>query len=111
MNPAVKFWPEALAEMSQSAFGIDWSPPLSYGPCTLSLIGPFNCLTPSSLTETSRSIRALLIGVEKALSSVALASLELPLPHAVARAALSARTTSKSGRKVRDIGGSLLDRL
>src|SRR3954447_12543754 len=105
MKPAEKFCPAALAAMSQSAFGIVWLPPVAYGPWTLSLTGPFSCLMPSSLSVTSRSMRALLIGVENALSSVSFASPELPPPQAVRSAATSARPSSSNLRKVPDIGG------
>src|SRR5215218_2608360 len=104
MKPAEKFWPAALAAMSQSAFGIVVLPPLSYGPWTLSLIGPFSCLTPSSLSVTSRSMRALLIGVEKAWSSVSSTLAELPPPHAARRPASRANATSEIERRVLGIG-------
>src|SRR4051794_8190042 len=84
--------------MSQSAFGIVCLPPDSYGPWTLSLTGSFSSLTPLSLTLISRSIRALLIGVENALFSVAAASVELPLPQAARTAANAARQSSNIGR-------------
>src|SRR3954451_2732715 len=104
MKPAEKFYPAALAAMSQSAFGIVCLPPDSYGPCTLSLIGSLSCLMPLSLMLTSRSMRALLIGVENALFSVASASLELPLPQAARTAANTARLSGNRARQVRAIG-------
>src|SRR3954447_1749668 len=105
MKLAVKFWPAALAEMSQSVFGIVSLPPVSYGPCTLSLIGPFSCLMPLRSSVSSRSTFALLIGVENALSSVSLTSLELLPPQAARSDAISVKEASRSVRKVRDIGG------
>src|SRR5260221_12834732 len=104
MNPAEKFWPAALAAMSQSALGMVWLPPDSYGPWTLSLTGPFSCLMPFRLSVTSRSIFALLIGVEKAFLIVALASLELPLPQADRTAARQAITSTRGARSERGIG-------
>src|SRR3954447_21950424 len=105
MKPAEKFCPAALAAMSQSAFGIVWLPPVAYGPWTLSLTGPFSCLMPSSLSVTSRSMRAVLIGVENALSSVALTSSEPPLPHALRSAAERATQSNANARKRGGIGG------
>src|SRR4051794_33619472 len=91
--------------MSQSALGIVLLPPVSYGPCTLSLTGPLSSFTPSSLSVISRSIRALLIGVEKALSRVSVTLPESPPPQALRTAARSATTRSGKVRMVRDIGG------
>src|SRR3954453_13006609 len=100
MKPAEKFWSEALVAIAQSDFGIGCLPAVSYGPWTLSLTGPFSCWTPWRSSESSRSMRALLIGVENALSSVSFTSPELLPPQAVSAAALSARTHNNSVRKV-----------
>src|SRR4051794_41736069 len=60
---------------------------------------------PSSLSVTSRSMRAVLIGVENALSSVALTSSEPPLPHALRSAAERATQSNANARKRGGIGG------
>src|SRR5260221_5245926 len=96
MKPALKFCPLAEAAMSQSTLGMVLLPPLSYGPCRLSLRGPVSDLRPFSVSETSRLTLALLIGVEKAWLSVSVTLPELLLPQAA-----SAATRAASDRSTR----------